>query len=89
MRYVLIIPDGAADRPNKDLGGKTPLEVAHIPNMDKLAKEGILGRSSTVPEGMAPGSDVANLSILGYDPKVYYTGRAPIGSGKPKYYTSR
>lgn len=78
MRYVLIIPDGAADRPNKDLGGKTPLEVAHIPNMDKLAKEGILGRSSTVPEGMAPGSDVANLSILGYDPKVYYTGRAPL-----------
>ena len=78
MRYVVIIPDGAADRPNKVLNNKTPLEVATIPNMNKLAKEGFIAQAQTVPKGMAPGSDVANLSILGYCPKTYYTGRAPL-----------
>ena len=61
-----------------ELGGKTPLQKAHTPNMDKLAREGRIGRVRTVPEGMHPGSDVANLSILGYDPREYYSGRAPL-----------
>ena len=78
MRYVLIIPDGAADRPFKALDNQTPLEAAYIPNMNKLVKEGILGQAKTVPQGMSPGSDVANLSILGYNPQQYYTGRAPL-----------
>ncbi len=78
MRYVIIIPDGAADRPHPDLNNATPLEAANIPNIDTLVREGILGRAATVPEGMAPGSDVANLSILGYSPKKYYSGRAPL-----------
>jgi|Deesub1362B_J571_1020462.scaffolds.fasta_scaffold00214_29 2,3-bisphosphoglycerate-independent phosphoglycerate mutase len=78
MKYVVIIGDGMADRPLKELDGKTPLQVAFTPNMDKLAKKGILGMVRTIPEGFSPGSDVANLSILGYDPKVYYSGRAPL-----------
>ncbi len=67
-----------ADRPLKELGGKTPLQIASTPNMDRLAAEGTPGRVRTVPEGMHPGSDVANLSILGYDPRRYYSGRAPL-----------
>lgn len=67
-----------ADRPLKELGGKTPLQKASTPNMDKLAVRGIPGRVRTVPAGMHPGSDVANLSILGYDPHKYYSGRAPL-----------
>lgn len=78
MKYVLVIPDGAADRPHPSLGGKTALEVANIPNLHRLASQGRTGLCSTVPAGMAPGSDVANLSILGYDPSIYYTGRAPL-----------
>ncbi|RME65067.1 MAG: cofactor-independent phosphoglycerate mutase, partial [Nitrospirae bacterium] len=78
MKYVVIIGDGMADRPLKELGGKTPLEAAFTPNMDKLAREGLIGRVRTIPEGFPPGSDVANLSILGYDPKKYYSGRAPL-----------
>jgi 2,3-bisphosphoglycerate-independent phosphoglycerate mutase len=78
MKYVVIVPDGMADRPLKELGGKTPLMVAYKPNMDRLASEGIVGVVRTIPEGLYPGSDVANLSILGYDPKRYYTGRAPL-----------
>lgn len=78
MKYVVIIGDGMADRPLAELGGKTPLQVAFTPNMDKLAQEGIRGVVRTVPQGMSPGSDVANLSILGYDPAQYYTGRAPL-----------
>jgi 2,3-bisphosphoglycerate-independent phosphoglycerate mutase len=78
MKYVVIIGDGMADRPLAELGGKTPLEYAHTPNMDSLASVGILGRVRTVPESMHPGSDVANLGILGYDPAVYYSGRAPL-----------
>jgi len=67
-----------ADRPLKQLGGKTPLQVAYTPNMDSLAKKGILGIVKTIPDGFSAGSDIANLSILGYDPKKYYSGRAPL-----------
>lgn len=77
-KYVLIIGDGMADRPIEELGGLTPLKKAFTPNMDKLAAEGIVGRVRTIPEGFHPGSDVANLSIFGYDPARYYTGRAPL-----------
>jgi len=78
MKYVILIGDGMADRPLPELGGKTPLEAAFTPNMDKMAKEGIAGIANTLPEGLPTGSDVANLSILGYDPAIYYTGRAPL-----------
>ncbi|MGD0542283.1 MAG: cofactor-independent phosphoglycerate mutase [Tepidisphaeraceae bacterium] len=78
MKYAIIIPDGAADEPLKELGGKTPLEAAHIPNMDRIAMEGRQGIARTVPEGFESGSDVATLCLLGYDPKVYHTGRAPL-----------
>jgi 2,3-bisphosphoglycerate-independent phosphoglycerate mutase len=78
MKYIVIIPDGAADYPNEILGGKTPLEAADKPFMDALAKEGILGRVKTVPAGFVPASDVANLSLLGYEPQKYYCGRGPL-----------
>ena len=78
MKYVVLIGDGMADHPLSELGGKTPLQAAITPNMDKLAKEGQRGVVNTIPEGFSPGSDVANLSILGYDPAQYYTGRAPL-----------
>lgn len=78
MKYVVLIGDGMADLPLRELDGKTPLQKAFTPNMDMLAKEGIAGSVRTIPEGFHPGSDVANLSILGYDPRVYYTGRAPL-----------
>ena len=70
--------DGLGDLPIKELGDKTPLEAAFTPNMDKLACEGIIGRVRTIPEGFHPGSDVANLSVLGYDPRKFYTGRASL-----------
>ncbi|MEW6616777.1 MAG: cofactor-independent phosphoglycerate mutase [Thermodesulfobacteriota bacterium] len=78
MKYIILIGDGMADYPVEELGGKTPLEVANIPNMDLIAQKGKLGMVRTVPQGFSPGSDIANLSILGYDPKRYYTGRAPL-----------
>ena len=78
MKFVLILPDGAADEPVDDLGGKTPLEAAHTPHMDWIAAQGRVGLARTCPEGMTPGSDVCTLSVLGYDPHVYHTGRAPI-----------
>lgn len=78
MKYIVIVGDGMADRPLKELGGMTPLQKASTPNMDRLAKEGIIGLVRTVPKGLHPGSDIANLSILGYDPKLFYTGRAPL-----------
>ena len=77
-KYVIIIPDGAADNPQEVLGGKTIFEAATIPNMDNIAREGKQGIVHTVPKGMEPGSDVAMMSLLGYDPKECYTGRAPI-----------
>ncbi len=78
MKYIVIIGDGMTDRPIEALGGKTPLQAAFTPNMDSIAQKGILGRVHTIPEGFHPGSDVANLSILGYDPRKYYSGRAPL-----------
>src|SRR5215208_2039874 len=78
MKYAIIIPDGAADEPLKELGGKTPLEAAATPNMDRVATEGRQGLARTVPEGFESGSDVATMCLLGYDPKVYHTGRAPL-----------
>src|SRR3954465_11488215 len=78
MKYAIIIPDGAADEPLKELGGKTPIEAAATPNMDRVAMEGRQGVARTVPEGFESGSDVAIMTLLGYAPKVYHTGRAPL-----------
>lgn len=78
MKYVVLVPDGAADRPSSAHGGKTPLEAAHTPNMDFLAREGMCGTATTIPAGMPAGSDVANCSILGYDPREHYSGRGPL-----------
>jgi len=77
-KYVIIVPDGAADDPQEALGGKTPLEAAQTPNMDRISTEGRQGLVRTVPQGMEPGSDVAQMSLMGYDPRRYYSGRAPI-----------
>ena len=78
MKYVIVLADGMADEPLEQLGGKTPMEVAHTPAMDALAKAGLVGMVSTVPQGMKPGSDVANLSVMGYDPSTCYSGRSPL-----------
>jgi 2,3-bisphosphoglycerate-independent phosphoglycerate mutase len=78
MKYIVIIGDGMADRPLKELNGKTPLQYASTPNMDRLAREGIIGKIRTVPAGFHPGSDIANLNILGYNPQEFYSGRAPL-----------
>jgi len=77
-KYVIIVPDGAADEPIEQLDNKTVLEVAETPNMDRISAEGRQGLACTVPEGMEPGSDVAQMSLLGYDPRQYYSGRASI-----------
>lgn len=78
MKYVVLIPDGSADWRRQDLHGLTPLEAARIPNMDRVAAEGSMGLVHNIPEGFPPGSDVANLCVMGYDPHAYYTGRAPL-----------
>jgi 2,3-bisphosphoglycerate-independent phosphoglycerate mutase len=78
MKYAIVIPDGAADEPQESLGGRTPLQAARLPEMDRVAREGVLGRSRNVPERFLPASDVATLSLFGYDPLLYYTGRAPL-----------
>jgi 2,3-bisphosphoglycerate-independent phosphoglycerate mutase len=78
MKYVFLIPDGMADLPVPELDGKTPWQVAKTPNWDKLASKGLVGTVLTVPDGMYPGSDAANMSLLGYAPARYYTGRGPI-----------
>lgn len=78
MKYVLILGDGMADRPIPEYDGKTPLEYAKTPTMDDLAGKSELGMVHTIPEGMAPGSDTANMAVCGYDPKIYYTGRSPL-----------
>lgn len=77
-KYIILVGDGMGDYPLEELGGKTPLEVARTPHMDELALRGRMGMARTVPESMEPGSDVANMSLLGYDPGVYHTGRAPL-----------
>lgn len=78
MKYIVILGDGMADEPLEALGGKTPLEVANTPTMDLLAGKGELGLAKTVPDSMKPGSDVANLAVMGYDPQANYSGRSPL-----------
>ena len=78
MKYVVVLGDGMADEPIDALGGKTPLAYAKTPNMDKLSKMSEVGMVHTIPDGMKPGSDTANLSVMGYDPKKYYSGRSPL-----------
>ncbi|MDY5647445.1 MAG: cofactor-independent phosphoglycerate mutase [Lachnospiraceae bacterium] len=78
MKYVIVLGDGMADEPLEELGGKTPLAYASTPQMDVLAKQSEIGIVHTIPDGMKPGSDTANLSVLGYDPKKYYSGRSPL-----------
>ena len=78
MKYVIVIPDGCADEPLEILGGKTPLQAANIPNMDLIARQGVVGRANNVPDSLTPASDVATLSLFGYDPLQVYTGRAPL-----------
>jgi 2,3-bisphosphoglycerate-independent phosphoglycerate mutase len=78
MKYAIVIPDGCADEPQESLGGKTPLQAARTPNMDRLARTGVVGRSNNVPQPLTPASDVATLSLFGYDPLAVYTGRAPL-----------
>ena len=78
MKYIVLVADGMADYPLKELDNRTPLEVARTPNMDFIAKNGRLGRIKTIPDKMSSASDVANICIFGYNPKEFYTGRAPL-----------
>lgn len=78
MKYIIVLGDGMADEPIESLGKKTPLAYADTPAMDELSKKGEIGLVHTIPDGMKPGSDTANLSVLGYDPKLYYSGRSPL-----------
>ena len=78
MKYIILVGDGMGDYPLAELGGRTPLEAAATPHLDELAQQGELGLARTIPPGMEPGSDIANLSIIGYDPARYHTGRAPL-----------
>jgi 2,3-bisphosphoglycerate-independent phosphoglycerate mutase len=78
MKYIVLQGDGMADWPVAELGNKTPLEYAHTPNMDRIASQGLLGLTHTIPDGYPPGSDVGTMSLLGYDPRRYHTGRSPI-----------
>src|SRR4051794_40458043 len=78
MKYAIIIPDGCADEPLESLGGKTPLQAAKLPNMDRVVRMGVCGLSNNVPASLTPASDVATLSLFGYDPLKVYTGRAPL-----------
>lgn len=78
MKYLVILGDGMADFPVPELDGKTPLQCSRKPNIDNLARQGEVGMVQTVPPGLPPGSDVANLSVMGYDPRIYYTGRSPL-----------
>ena len=78
MKYALVIPDGAADEPQDSLGGRTPLESARLPNMDAIARSGLIGRADNVPASMPSGSDVGTMSLFGYDPLECHTGRAPL-----------
>lgn len=78
MKYIVLLGDGMSDKKLDELGGKTPLQAARTPNMDFMARRGRLGLAKTVPDGYSPGSDVANLSVFGYDPRTCYTGRSPL-----------
>ncbi|HCD02300.1 MAG TPA: phosphoglycerate mutase, partial [Planctomycetaceae bacterium] len=78
MKYVLIIPDGAADEPQAAVDGLTPLQAAHTPAMDEIVRRGVIGRANHVPATLPSGSDVGMMSLMGYDPLLHHTGRAPI-----------
>ncbi len=78
MKYIILVPDGLADEPVKELGGKTPMEAAHTPNMDFLAQNGFCALTQTIPDGLPPGSDIGNLALLGYDPRKNFSGRASL-----------
>ena len=78
MKYAIVIPDGCADEPQESLGGRTPLQAANLPNMDRVASLGVVGRANNVPASLTPASDVATLSLFGYDPLQVYTGRSPL-----------
>jgi 2,3-bisphosphoglycerate-independent phosphoglycerate mutase len=78
MKYVVLVPDGCADEPIAELGGRTPLQAAAMPHLARLAAAGEVGRAAVIPPGLPPGSDVGNMAILGYDPAEFHTGRAPI-----------
>lgn len=78
MKYIIVLGDGMADEPLEELGSRTPLEYAKTPVMDSLSKQSEIGMVHTIPDGMKPGSDTANLSVLGYDPAIYYSGRSPL-----------
>src|SRR4051795_9348588 len=78
MKYVVCVPDGCADEPVAELGGRTPLEAASTPTLDALAARAEVGRAAVIPDGLPAGSDVGNMSIFGYDPARFHTGRAPI-----------
>ena len=78
MKYVIVLGDGMADEPIGSLNGRTPLSCAATPTLDMLSKKSEIGMVSTIPEGMKPGSDTANLSVMGYDPARYYSGRSPL-----------
>lgn len=78
MKYIVVLGDGMADEPIEALDGKTPLAYARTPNLDRLSKVSEIGMVHTIPDGMNPGSDTANLSVMGYDPKLYYSGRSPL-----------
>jgi len=78
MKYAIVIPDGCADEPVEALGGRTPLQAARLPHMDRIARQGVVGLASNVPDSLTPASDVATLSLFGYDPLQVYTGRAPL-----------
>ncbi len=88
MKYVIFIPDGSSDYPLDELGGKTPLQAANTPHIDKLAKKGLGGFTNNVPSQFTPGSDVANMSIFGYNPEDYYTGRGPLEAASMNIQTS-
>ena len=78
MKYIVVLGDGMSDEGIHSLGGKTPLAYAKTPHMDRLSKNGEIGLVQTIPEGMKPGSDTANLAVMGYDPRIYYSGRSPL-----------
>lgn len=78
MKYIVMLGDGMADEPIEELGGRTPLEYARTPVLDSYAEKSEIGMVATIPEGMSPGSDTANLSVIGYNPREYYTGRSPL-----------
>ncbi len=82
MKYIVVLGDGMADEPLEALGGKTPLEYAETPNMDRMARDGACGMLRTIPDGYEAGSDIANMAVLGYAPEKYYTGQGTARSAE-------